>query len=69
MAGYLVTPSVEQCCIIKFSMKEKVKLAEVLCRLTAQYGEGILSCASVCDWYSKFSEVCEEASNIPYCHV
>lgn len=30
MASDLVTPSVEQCCIIKFLVKEIVKLAEIL---------------------------------------
>jgi hypothetical protein len=69
MAWDLLTPSVEQCSIIKFPVKKKVKPAEVLCRLTAQYGEGILSCVSVCDWYNKFSEGCKEASNLLYCHV
>jgi hypothetical protein len=42
----LVTPRVEQCCIIKFLMKEKVKPAEILHRFNAQYGEGTLSCVS-----------------------
>jgi hypothetical protein len=35
MASNLTTPSVEQCCIIKFLMKEKVKPAKILCRLNA----------------------------------
>jgi hypothetical protein len=47
MASDLVIPSVEQCCIIKFLMKEKVKPAEILCKLNAQYGEETLSHAKV----------------------
>jgi hypothetical protein len=46
----LVIPSVEQHCIIKFPMKEKMKPAEILPRLTAQYGEQTLSCANIYDW-------------------
>jgi ABC-type Fe3+-citrate transport system substrate-binding protein len=60
----LVIPSVEQHCIIKFLLKEKVKPAEILPRLNAQYGEEILSCASIYDWYNKFSEGRKEASNL-----
>jgi hypothetical protein len=55
MASDFVTPSVEQCCVIKFPVKEEVKLAEILHRLIAQYGED-LSFASIYDWYIKFSE-------------
>jgi hypothetical protein len=68
MASDLVTPCVAQCCIIKFLVKEKVKPAEVLHRLNAQYGEETLSHASVYDWY-KFSEGHNEVSHLPYAHV
>jgi hypothetical protein len=37
-------------------VREKVKPAEILCRLNAHYGEMTLSHASVCGWYRKFSE-------------
>jgi hypothetical protein len=42
-------------------MKMKVKLAEILHRLHAQYGKEILSCANVYDRFSNFSEGHEEA--------
>jgi hypothetical protein len=64
MASDLITPCVEQCCIIKFLVKEKVKPAEILHRLNAQYGEETLSHASVCDWHNKFSEGHKEASEL-----
>jgi hypothetical protein len=50
-------------------VKEKVKPAEVLHRLNAQYGEETLSHASVYDWYSKFPEICKEVLNIPHAHI
>jgi hypothetical protein len=56
MASDLVTHTVEQCYVIKFLVKEKVKPAEILHRLCAQYGEKTLSYASVCDCYNEFSE-------------
>jgi hypothetical protein len=37
-----VTPSAEHCYIIKFIAKEKVKPAEIIHRLNAQYGEETL---------------------------
>jgi hypothetical protein len=40
MASDLVTPSVEHHCIIKFLVKEKVKSANILYMLNAQYGKG-----------------------------
>jgi hypothetical protein len=46
---YFVTPSAEQCYIIRFVVKEKVKPTEILHGLNAQYGEGTLSFARVCD--------------------
>jgi hypothetical protein len=45
-------------------VKEKVKPAEILCRLKAQYGEGTLSCTIDYDWYSKFSEGHKEFSDL-----
>lgn len=39
MASGLIPPSAEQHCIIKFLVKEKVKVIEMLCRSNAQYGE------------------------------
>jgi hypothetical protein len=39
MASDLVTCSAEQHCIIKLPVKEKLKLAEILCRLNAWYEE------------------------------
>jgi hypothetical protein len=56
MASDLVTSSVEQCYVTKFLVKERVKPAEILHRLNTQYGERTLSHASVCGWYSEFSE-------------
>jgi hypothetical protein len=53
MASNHVTPSVEQCCIIRFIVKEKVK-TEIFHRLNTQYWNETLSCASVYDRYSKF---------------
>jgi hypothetical protein len=39
MVPDLLTPSVEQHCIIKFLVKGKMKPAEILHRLNAQYGK------------------------------
>jgi hypothetical protein len=50
-------------------VKEKVKPAEILRRLNAQYREQTLSHASVYSWYIKFSEDCTEESNVPYAYV
>jgi hypothetical protein len=49
IASDLVTPSIEQYCIIKFLVKENVKSAEILHRLNPQYGEETLSFVSVHD--------------------
>jgi hypothetical protein len=46
-ATELAAPIVVQHYIMKFLVKEKVKPAEILCSLNAQYREEILSCASV----------------------
>jgi hypothetical protein len=61
--------SVEQCCIIRFLVKEKVKPTEIPGWLTALYGEETLSCACVCDWSNKFSEGCKEVLNLPHAHI
>jgi hypothetical protein len=63
MASDHVTPSIKQRCIIKFLVKEKVKPADILHKLNAQYGEKTLSRASVYDWYDKFSEGREEVQD------
>jgi hypothetical protein len=52
MVSDLVTPGVEQCCIIKFLAKENMKPAEILQMLNAQNGCMTVSCGCVCDWYS-----------------
>jgi hypothetical protein len=52
MVSDLVTPNVEQCCIIRFLAKENMKPAEILQRLNAQNGDETLSCGSACDWFS-----------------
>jgi hypothetical protein len=49
-------PNVEQCCNIIVLVKEKVKPAEIVRRLNAQYGKETLSCTDVYDLYNKFSE-------------
>jgi hypothetical protein len=54
MTSDLVSPSVEQRCIIIFLVKEEMKPAEILCRLIEQYGEEALSRANVSDLCSKF---------------
>jgi hypothetical protein len=69
MVSDTVTQSVEQCCVIKFLVKEKVKLAEILCRLSALYGEGTMSHAGVYDWCSKFSECHQLVANQPHDHM
>jgi hypothetical protein len=67
MASDLVTPSVEQHCIIRFPVKEKEKTA-VLHRLNAQYEKETLSYTNVYDWYNKFSDEHKEVSNLPHAH-
>jgi hypothetical protein len=52
----MVTPSVEQGCIIKFLVEGKVKPTDILRKLNAQYWEEALSRASDYDSYDKFSE-------------
>jgi hypothetical protein len=44
MASNVVSPSVEQCFIIKLLVKEKVKPAGILCSLNAQHGKETLLC-------------------------
>jgi hypothetical protein len=50
MASDFVTPIEEQRCIIKFLVKKKVKQAEILRRLTTQFGEETLLRAAVFYW-------------------
>jgi hypothetical protein len=50
--------SAEQYYITEFLLNWKVKPAENLHRLSVQYAEENLSCASIWDWYKKFSEGC-----------
>jgi hypothetical protein len=68
MPSDLATPIMEQHCIIRFLPKGKGKSAENLHRLNVQYWKEILSYASVCDWYSKFSEG-HEVWNVPHIYV
>jgi hypothetical protein len=56
MESDVVCSCVEQRCIIEFLVNKKLKPAEILRRLNAQYGWETLSCTSVCDWYIKFPE-------------
>jgi hypothetical protein len=63
MALNFVTMSVKQCCTSKFLVKEKVKPAEILHGLNAQYREETLSCEYVYNWCNKFSEGCEQVAN------
>jgi hypothetical protein len=69
MALDFVILSVEQCCIISFLMKEKVKPAEILRRLSEQYGGKTLSHGEVYDWCNKFSEGHEQVAKyvFPLC--
>jgi hypothetical protein len=69
MTPHLVTPSVEQHSIIIFLVKEKVKPAEILCRLHAHYGEETLLCERACDWCRKFSEGHKGFFSVPHAHV
>lgn len=70
MVSDLANPSAEQCCIIKFLVKQMVKLAEILHRLNAQHGEQTLSHTSaVYDWCNKFSDGCKQISNLPQDHI
>jgi hypothetical protein len=45
-----VTFNVEQHCIMRFIVKEKLKPGEIFHKLNAHNGEETLSHASVCDW-------------------
>jgi hypothetical protein len=49
MASDLLTPSVEQRCVIKFIVREEVKPIEIPRRLNAQYGEETLTYAGLYD--------------------
>jgi hypothetical protein len=59
----LVTPSVEQCYNVIFTVEEIVKPAEILPRFNAQYGKETLSHASICDQHIKFPEGCKEVQD------
>jgi hypothetical protein len=50
-------------------VKEKVKPAEILSTLIVEYGEEILSCASVYDWKDKSPEGHKEVLNLSHVHV
>jgi hypothetical protein len=71
MASDLFCPGVEQRCIIKFLVQEKVKPAEILCtsRINAQCGEVTLLHASVCHWCNKFPEGLKEVLYLLHIHV
>jgi hypothetical protein len=69
MASYPVVHIVDQHCIIRFIMKEKVKPEEILHSLNAQNGEETLSYANVCDCYCKFSEGRKEVWNLLHAHI
>jgi hypothetical protein len=68
MVSDLVSPSVGQCCIIKFLVKVKVKQIEILHRLNAQHGEETLPHESAYELHNKFSEGCKEVSNLPHAY-
>lgn len=65
----IVTPSVEQCCVIKSLMNDEVKPEEICHRLHAQYGKETLSHTSVCDWYSKFLKAIKKSQLTAVCSV
>jgi hypothetical protein len=69
MASRLVTPNVEQSCIIKFLVKEEVKALEILHRLNTNCWEETLSPASSCDGYNKLSETRKAVANLPHAHT
>jgi hypothetical protein len=64
MTSHLDTPSVEQCCTIKFLVK--VKPAEILHRLMHSIGKRPCHMQV---WYKEFSESCKAVSNLPHAHV
>jgi hypothetical protein len=67
MASHLVTPTVEQCYIIKFVVKGKVISVQNFHGLNAQYEEETLSHASAYDWYRHFPEGRKESSKPMAC--
>jgi hypothetical protein len=69
MASGLVAPSLEQHCIIKFLVEVKVKAAEILYVLNAQYGEETLLHANGYDWCNVFYEGCKEVLNLLHAYV
>jgi hypothetical protein len=69
MAMALIILSVEEQCIIKFLVKEKVKPAEILHALNAHCGEQTLSYQSAYDWYNMSSESCREGLILSHTHI
>jgi hypothetical protein len=63
MTSDLVTPSAEQCYLIIFTVKEKVKPAEILPRLNARYRDETMSHASIYDGHIRFFECCKEVQD------
>lgn len=66
MSEQEVPPSIAQRIVIKFLAAEGVKPAEILRRLTAQFGEETLSRARVFAWHKQFVEGRERVEN--ECH-
>ncbi|XP_057658478.1 histone-lysine N-methyltransferase SETMAR-like [Diorhabda carinulata] len=63
MSEQEVPPSIAQRIVIKFLAAEGVKPAEILRRLTAQFGEKTLSRARVFAWHKQFVEGRERVEN------
>ncbi|KYN13981.1 hypothetical protein ALC57_13811 [Trachymyrmex cornetzi] len=63
MSEQEVHTSVEQRIIIEFLLREGVKPAEILRRLTVQFAEKTLSRTQVYDWHKKFSDSRESVQN------
>lgn len=63
MSEQEVPPSIAQRIVIKFLAAEGVKPAEILRRLTAQFGEETLSRARVFAWHKQFVEGRERVEN------
>ena len=69
MAASSVSVAVEQRCVIKFLVKEKVKPAEIFRRLQAQYGEQTMSRTRVYEWCEQFREGRELVTNEAHGHI
>jgi hypothetical protein len=50
MSEQVVPSAAAQCTVVKFLTNEKVKLADILMRLRAQFGVETLSRTQLCDW-------------------